>query len=80
MEPKEKILETISNQLDIISKSLDNLNERVYRLEGKTNDIHKYVPFVGWLEGTAVTLSNWSLFRSLEESPKGKLIKEEEKK
>jgi hypothetical protein len=54
---EEKMLKIIINQLDVISKSMVNLNDRIDRLEGKTNDIHQYVPFVGWLEGVGKVMS-----------------------
>jgi hypothetical protein len=78
MEEK-KGLEKISSQLDMISKSLVELNMRVDRLEGKTNDIHQYVPFVGWLEGVGSTLCKWSFFTGIEEPPKvqSNLIKDD---
>jgi hypothetical protein len=53
----EKLL-IIINQLDRISKHLTELNERVDRLEGKTNDIHQHVPFVNWLASVGQVMSN----------------------
>ena len=50
MSDEKELLILISRKLDTISKSVQELNERVDRLEGKTDDIHHYVPFVGWLE------------------------------
>lgn len=50
MSDEKELLVLISRKLDTISKSVQELNERVDRLEGKTDDIHHYVPFVGWLE------------------------------
>ena len=81
MEDK-KISEKISNQLDIISKSLIDINQRLDRLEGKTNDIHQYVPFVGWLEGVGSRMSKWSFFKGIEDPPRviqTNLIKDEKK-
>jgi hypothetical protein len=50
MSEEKELLILISQKLDTISKSVQELNNRVDRLEGKTDDIHHYVPFVGWLE------------------------------
>lgn len=50
MSEEKELLILISKKLDSISRSVQELNERVDRLEGKTDDIHHYVPFVGWLE------------------------------
>lgn len=50
MSEEKELLLLISKKLDTISKSVDELNERVERLEGKTDDIHHYVPFVEWIE------------------------------
>jgi hypothetical protein len=47
---ENELLIIISQKLDDISKSVNELNTRVNRLEGKTNDMHQYVPFVEWLE------------------------------
>lgn len=47
MSDEKELLILISRKLDTISKSVQELNERVDRLEGKTDDIHHYVPFVG---------------------------------
>jgi len=60
----EKILFAISKQLDGISKSIKNLNDRIDRLECKTDDIHQYVPFVGWLEGVGKVMSKKWLWLS----------------
>lgn len=50
MSNEKELLVLISKKLDSISESVQELNKRVDRLEGKTDDIHHYVPFVGWLE------------------------------
>jgi hypothetical protein len=50
MSDEKELLILISKKLDTISKSVKELNERVDSLEGKTNDLHHYIPFVGWLE------------------------------
>jgi hypothetical protein len=50
MSEEKELLLLISQKLDILSVAVNDLNDRVDRLEGKTDDIHQYVPFVGWLE------------------------------
>lgn len=50
MSEEKELLILISQKLDTISKSVQELNNRVDNLECKTDDIHHYVPFVGWLE------------------------------
>jgi hypothetical protein len=50
MSDEKELLVLICKKLDTISKSVQELNDRVDRLEGKTDDIHHYIPFVGWLE------------------------------
>ena len=64
-----KKLDIICNQLQIITASLENLNTRINKLENKTNDIHKYVPFVGWLENVGRNLVKWSWIKNIEEPP-----------
>ena len=67
----ENILLVISKQLDDISKSMKDLNTRIDRLEGKTDDIHQYVPFVGWLEGVGQVVSKrWLWLRGVPEVPR----------
>lgn len=43
-------MEKVVHNLQSIQKQLSDLDKRLERLEGKTDDIHHYVPFVGWLE------------------------------
>lgn len=51
----------MDSKIDLIIEKLTEIDERVKRLEGKTNDMHKFVPFVGWLEsvGKKITFMNW---------------------
>jgi hypothetical protein len=74
---EKEILTTICSQLKEISTNIESLNQRIDRLEGKTNDIHQYVPFVGWLENVGASLSSsfsksW-LLKNVKEQP---LLKE----
>ena len=57
MSEQKEILIFISKQLDKISDELKELNTRMDRLEGKTDDLHDYIPFVGWLEEVGQNLS-----------------------
>ena len=57
MSEDKEILILISKQLDKMSNELKELNIRMDRLEGKTNDLHHYIPFVGWLEEVGCNLS-----------------------
>lgn len=45
------------NKLDKILSEIENIRERLDRLEGKTDDLHHYVPFVGWLENVGENVS-----------------------
>ena len=36
---------------------MNDLKTRIDRLEGKTDDIHHYIPFVNWLEVVAQNVS-----------------------
>jgi hypothetical protein len=45
-----ELLLKIIDRLDEISSSVNDLTIRIDRLEGKTDDIHRFTPFVGWLE------------------------------
>lgn len=68
---QEKLLLKIVDRLDSISSSMVDLNNRMDRLEGKTDDIHKYVPFVGWLEGVGQTMSKkWIWLKSVPDVPR----------
>jgi hypothetical protein len=53
-----ELLSLISKQLDKMSNELKNISERIDSLEGKTDDLHHYVPFVGWLEEVGQNVSN----------------------
>jgi hypothetical protein len=71
MSDEKELLILISRKLDTISKSVQELNERVDRLEGKTDDIHHYVPFVGWLEEVGRDVSRrFSWLKGHREPPK----------
>ena len=39
----------INDKLDIIIIKIETLEQRIDKLENKTNDIHQFVPFVGFL-------------------------------
>lgn len=68
---QETLLVKIIDRLDEMSSSLTELNNRVDRLEGKTDDIHKYVPFVGWLEGVGQTVSKkWLWLKGVPDVPR----------
>lgn len=65
-----------TNEFSLICKKLDEINghilelqNRMDRLEGKTNDIHRYVPFVGWLENIGHKIKNKIPFIKNEEMP-----------
>ena len=57
MSEEKEILILISKHLDQMSKELKDINIRMDRIEGKTDDIHHYVPFVSWLETVGQNLS-----------------------
>lgn len=61
-DKEEKLLLKICEQLDKITKTLNDLNKRVNRIEGKTNDIHEFTPFVRWLEGVGRQISKKCLW------------------
>jgi len=46
-----KLLLEIQEHLIVLSKGVENLNSRMEKLEGKTDDMHSLVPFGRWLEG-----------------------------
>jgi len=56
MENKE--FEFICGRLDEMTNYMKILNERMERLEEKTDDIHESVPFVRWLEGVGRAVSH----------------------
>jgi hypothetical protein len=58
MSEQKELFTLISQKLDEISYSVKELNDRMDRLEGKTDDIHHYIPFVGWLEEVGRDISN----------------------
>lgn len=51
-------------KLDLILNKLNDLEERIKKIEDKTSDIHKYVPFVGSLEHVAQRLYDLRLLPS----------------
>jgi hypothetical protein len=57
MSEEKELLILITNKLDIMSCDLKILNQRMDNLEGKTNDIHHYIPFVSWLEEVGHSVS-----------------------
>ena len=57
MSDEKELLILISKQLDKMSYELKCLNDRIDRIEGKTNDVHYYIPFVGWLEEVGQNVS-----------------------
>ena len=50
MTTNNELLFLIIKKLDIISEDVSVLKNKVDILEGKTSDIHQYIPFVSWLE------------------------------
>ena len=67
---QEKLLLKISIQLDKMSDSLNELNIRINKIEGKTDDMHRFTPFVGWLEGVGRHMSRkWLWLRGVPEVP-----------
>ena len=57
MSDEKDLLILITKQLDNITTTINDLNIRIDRLEGKTDDIHQYIPFVNWLEVVAQNVS-----------------------
>jgi uncharacterized membrane protein len=49
--------EVVIEKLDSIMKMLENLHHRVNQLENKTDDMHRYIPFVEWLRNVGQNLS-----------------------
>ena len=63
---EEQLLLKICRQLDKMEESLNELNTRVNRIEGKTDDIHEFTPFVRWLEGVGRHVSKkWLWLRGV---------------
>jgi hypothetical protein len=70
MSEEKELFILISKQLDKISQEIKNIDERLYRLEGKTNDLHQYIPFVGWLEEVGQNISyRFSWLRDYRQPP-----------
>jgi len=57
MSDEKELLILISRKLDIMSLEIKDINIRMDRLEGKTDDIHHFLPFVEWLETVGQNLS-----------------------
>lgn len=47
----------MDENLHKILKKLDDLEERLVRLEEKTDDLHSHIPFVEWLRVVASSVS-----------------------
>ena len=73
MEENKELLLLIVKKLDNISEDVTNLKQRIENIEGKTEDIHKYTPFVEWLEQTGIRISK--KFNLLNNYEKPNLIK-----
>ena len=44
-------------KLDMILNKIQDIDLRLKKIESQTTDIHHYVPFVGWLDEKAKTIS-----------------------
>jgi hypothetical protein len=53
----EKILLILLDKLEKIEKSISDIDYRLNLIDGKTQDIHKFVPFVEWLQEVGFDLS-----------------------
>ena len=65
----------VEKKLEIIIDKLEDIESRVKKIEGETEEIHQFVPFVSWLETLKNKLSLTSLMSSRllaikEETPK----------
>jgi hypothetical protein len=64
------ILSKLENMSNNLEQKIDILSSRIDQIEGKTNDIHQYVPFVGWLEGVGHVVSKkWSWLKGIPDVP-----------
>lgn len=78
-EKENELLLKIIDHLDDISKSVVDLNNRMDSLEGKTDDMHKFTPFISWLEEVGHTVSKrWMWLKGVPEVPR-RLIKSDDK-
>ena len=50
-------LNGISEKLDLLLFKIDNIDTRLRKVESQSDDMCQYVPFVGWIEKKAKTLS-----------------------
>jgi hypothetical protein len=68
----DKILLSILEKLEKMEKSIIDIDSRLSLIDGKTQDIHKFIPFVEWLQDVGMDLSRrfkflaGSKYRSLE--------------
>jgi hypothetical protein len=57
-----KSMNDLNNRMSIIERKTDDINDGVGSIDIKTTAIHKYVPFVGWLEGVGKNITNKLLY------------------
>lgn len=57
MSEEKELLILISNKIDKMSLEIKDINTRMDRLEGKVDDMHRFTPFVEWLEKVGKNLS-----------------------
>lgn len=50
-------LNGISEKLDLLLFKIDNIDARLRKVESQSDDMVQYVPFVGWIEKKAKSLS-----------------------
>lgn len=63
-------LNFLCEEIKKLSKEIKELNTKMERIERKTDDIHQYVPFVGWLEGVGrQVVSRWSWISGVSGEP-----------
>jgi hypothetical protein len=58
-------LDTILIKLNELTEQINIVNKRLDTIENKTNDIHYFVPFVGWLEDQGKKIVNMSYIPSI---------------
>jgi hypothetical protein len=55
----------INEKLDMILSKIEDIDSRLKKIETQSNEIHQYVPFVGWLDEKAKLISlNWDWISS----------------